>query len=69
MGTSDGQVIGATKVVDNGPDSIRWNLVVLAEGYQKIELEKFTGDVLSFVAKVKETPPFDAMKGRGLRSS
>ena len=33
MGTHDGHVIGATKIVDNGPDNRRFNIVVVAQGY------------------------------------
>ena len=34
MSTSDGYVVGATKIVDHGPDTARWNLVIVADGYQ-----------------------------------
>lgn len=29
MSASDGYVVGTTKVVDHGPDSARWNLVII----------------------------------------
>ena len=38
MSTSEGYVIGTTKLVDHGPDSARWNLVILGDGYQASEL-------------------------------
>jgi chemotaxis response regulator CheB len=34
MGTSDGAVLGLTKILDNGPDDQRFNIVIVAEGYQ-----------------------------------
>ena len=33
MGVNDGTIIGVTKVVDNGPDSSQWNLVIFGDGY------------------------------------
>ena len=38
MSTSEGYVIGTTKLVDHGPDSARWNLVILGDDYQACEL-------------------------------
>jgi|GEM_PF-721747 len=34
MGTSDGTVIGLTKILDNGPNNQRFNIVLVAEGFQ-----------------------------------
>ena len=34
MGTSDGSVLGLTKILDNGPDNQRFNIVLVAEGFQ-----------------------------------
>jgi hypothetical protein len=34
VGTADGTILGLTKILDNGPDNQRFNIVVVAEGYQ-----------------------------------
>jgi len=44
MGASDGTIIGATKIVDNGPPSKRWNLVIMSEGYRLAEMAQFAVD-------------------------
>ncbi len=31
--TDDGEVLGATKIIDNGPAAERFDLVLMAEGY------------------------------------
>lgn len=55
----DGMVVGAVKVVDNGPNSDRFNLVLVAEGYQDSELGDFASDVQQFIDFFFNTPPFD----------
>src|SRR5688572_21703467 len=34
MGTSDGGVLGLTTVLNNGPNNQRFNIVLVAEGFQ-----------------------------------
>lgn len=58
MSTGDGSVIGMTKVVDHGDPALRWNLVILGDGYQVSEIAKFGTDVQALVQKVQATPPF-----------
>jgi hypothetical protein len=31
---ANGQVLGATKIVDAGPPEKRWNAVIVSEGYR-----------------------------------
>lgn len=59
MGTADGHVIGATKIVDNGDPAERFNLVLVAEGYQESELGQFADDADHFCAGLFNTTPFD----------
>jgi hypothetical protein len=56
---SNGSVIGLTKVVDNGPGSRRYNLLILAEGYPECQLPDFTRCV-EFVAVLQATPSYGA---------
>ncbi len=61
MTTSDGSVIGATKIVDNGSDTDRYTLVLVAEGYQNAELPQFHQDCQDLVNHLFATPPFDEL--------
>ena len=55
---ADGEVIGATKIVDEGSSSDRFNLVIVAEGYQAAELTLFSQHAQAFVDFLFQTPPF-----------
>jgi hypothetical protein len=59
MGASDGKVIGATLIVDNGSPAERFNLVLVAEGYRETELDTFASDAQDFVDGLFATEPFD----------
>jgi IgA Peptidase M64 len=59
MSTSDGYVIGTTKILDNGPPDKRFNLVILSEGYKENEIDKFHTDTQNFVNQLHMTKPFD----------
>jgi len=63
MSTADGMVIGTTKIVDRGSDPVRWNLVVVSEGYRAAEIGQFAADTQNFVATLFSTPPFDELQG------
>ena len=58
MGTSDGSVLGMTKVVDHGDPALRWNLVILGDGYQAAQIGQFHTDAQSFLDTMKVTEPF-----------
>ncbi|MDQ3707655.1 MAG: M64 family metallo-endopeptidase [Chloroflexota bacterium] len=61
MGASDGYIVSGsmTKVIDHGPASSRWNVVVLGDGYRASELEQYHTDVQSFIDSFYNTSPFD----------
>jgi hypothetical protein len=63
MSTADGQVVGSTKLVDNGPAAMRWNLVLMGDGYQASELPTFRSDADAFVERLRSTEPFDELMG------
>jgi hypothetical protein len=58
VGVGDGQVIGLTKVIDHGDPALRWNLVILGDGYQVSQIAQFTSDVANFVNTIQSTEPF-----------
>jgi hypothetical protein len=53
-------VVGATKIFDSGPAGSRFNLVLVAEGYQDTEQGDFASDAQQFVDFFLQTPPFTA---------
>lgn len=59
MGASDGSILSTTKVVDHGPDSSRFNMVFLSDGYRASEMAQFEQDVADFIAHLWTTPPFN----------
>jgi hypothetical protein len=59
MGVGDGTVIGATKIVDHGPDSSCYNIVLIAEGYRASEQSIFDNDCQDFVDRLNSTRPFN----------
>jgi len=63
MSASDGYVVAGstTKIVDHGPETARWNMVILSEGYQAGELNKFHDDAQRFVDRLYATVPFDEL--------
>jgi hypothetical protein len=61
MTATDGYVVGTTKVVDHGPDNVRWNLVIVGDGYRTSELAQYHTDVQNFLATLQATPPFDEL--------
>ncbi|MBS1223815.1 MAG: von Willebrand factor, type [Proteobacteria bacterium] len=61
MSASDGYVAGTTKIVDHGPDSARWNLIILGDGYQASQLTQYHTDVQNFLNTLRLTPPYDEL--------
>jgi hypothetical protein len=59
MTTSDGYIIGTTKVVDHGPASLRYNLVFLGDGYSASEMTKYHNDVRDAIDGIYATAPFN----------
>ncbi len=59
MSTTDGSVVGTTQLIDHGPSSRRFDLVIMSDGYQSGQLGQFAADADSFVAKLFRTAPFD----------
>jgi hypothetical protein len=58
MSAADGSVSGTVKIVDHGPDSQRYNIAILGDGYRAAELAKYHTDVQNFVSALHATAPF-----------
>jgi hypothetical protein len=61
MSASDGYIVGVTKVVDHGPESSRWDLVIVGDGYQANELTNYHTHVQNFINALRTTPPFNEL--------
>jgi hypothetical protein len=61
MSTADGNVVGMAKIVDHGPNSARYNIVILGDGYRTAELAKFEADALTFVNTLQATAPYTTL--------
>jgi len=59
MGVSDGSVVGIVKVIDNGPDTDNWNLVITGDGFVQDELSDFATAVDTLVTFMQTQSPFD----------
>ena len=55
-GPGDGTVLGATKIADNGPNSLRWNLAVIAEGFTSSQQELFNAYAQQVVDEIYNRP-------------
>jgi hypothetical protein len=62
MTTADGELVSTTKIVDNGPASLLWNLVILGDGYQTAQMNQYENDVQRVVDAMFRTPPFDELR-------
>jgi hypothetical protein len=61
MGTN-GKVLGLTNIVNAGPASARWNVVLVSEGYREIEIPLFVGDAQQFAITLLANAPFDRLR-------
>ena len=61
MTSRNGSIAGMEKIVDHGPNTSRYNLVILGDGYQNAELPKYAADVAAFIAKFQNTPPYNVL--------
>lgn len=61
MTTSDGYISGLHKIVDHGPNSQRYNIVILGDGYRASELAQYVTDVQTFVNTFRATAPYNQL--------
>jgi hypothetical protein len=63
MGVSDGTILGATKILDNGADNVRLNMVLIAEGFQAGQQNDFNNLCTDFVNTMTAEPWYAAVGG------
>jgi len=59
---ANGQVLGATKIVDAGPPEKRWNAVIVSEGYRSDEMPQFEIDAQLLADTLMSVAPFDRLR-------
>lgn len=57
-GTGDGSVVSITKILDNGPDTMRFNIIIMGDGYQSGEMSTFITKAQDFVNAFTSEPIF-----------
>ncbi|HKF88635.1 MAG TPA: M64 family metallopeptidase [Propionibacteriaceae bacterium] len=62
MTTTDGTVLGTTKIVNNGPPSTHWNIVILGDGYQTGQMTQYATDAQGVCEAIFATPPFGSRR-------
>ncbi len=60
MGIGDGTILGATKILDNGPDDSQLNIVLIAEGFKDTEQDAFNNLCQDFVDGLQAEPGYPA---------
>jgi hypothetical protein len=58
VSSADGSVGAVHTIVDHGPNSQRYNIVLLGDGYQASELAKFAADAETFIGTLRSTVPY-----------
>ncbi len=58
MSANDGAVVGTAKIVDHGPNTMRYNIVILGDGYRSADLDRYHFDVQRIVQTVQAAAPF-----------
>jgi hypothetical protein len=61
MSTSDGHVLGLAKIVDHGPASLRFNMVIVGDGYTSDQMGKYAQDVDLILDDIRHERPFDEL--------
>ena len=64
MTTADGSVLGAVKIVDNGPDYLRYTIGLLPDGYTAAEMPKWETDAQAAVDRLLSEAPFSDLELR-----
>src|SRR6266576_3134593 len=58
---SNGEVLGITKLADAGDPKLRWNVVIVSEGYRSAEMAQFKTDADQFANTFLTTVPYDRL--------
>jgi hypothetical protein len=59
MSARDGAVLGLRKIADAGPPAVRWNLVIVSDGYTQAQMAQFGTDANALRDRLLAEPPFN----------
>jgi len=62
MGATDGAVLAFRQLMDNGSTKLRYNIVLVSDGYTAAEIPLFQAQCKSFLRKLFWTAPFDSLR-------
>lgn len=62
MSRQDGHIAGVDTLVNSGPGSERWDLVILGDGFRDDELDLYRDEVNRLVDEIFATAPFDELR-------
>lgn len=62
MGANDGAVLAFRQLVNNGANNLRYNIVLVAEGYTAAEMPLFRTQCQSFLRTLFWSAPFDTLR-------
>jgi hypothetical protein len=62
MGANDGSVLAFRQLLDNGATNLRYNIVLVSEGYTQAEIPLFQSHCRGFLRKLFWTAPFSSLR-------
>lgn len=62
MGANDGSVQAFRQLMNNGANNLRYNIVLVSEGYTQAEIPRFQAHCRSFLRKLFWTAPFSSTR-------
>jgi len=62
MGVNDGAVLAFRQLMDNGANNLRYNIVLVSDGYTAAEIPRFQSQCKGFLRKLYWTAPFSYLR-------
>ncbi len=62
MGSNDGAVLAFRQLMNNGANNLRYNIVLVSEGYTEAEIPLFRSHCKGFLRKLFFTTPFSSLR-------
>ena len=62
MSANDGAVLGFRQLMNNGANNLRYNIVLVSEGYTAAEIPLFRSHCAGFLRKLFWTAPYDSLR-------
>jgi hypothetical protein len=62
MGANDGAVLAFRQLLNNGADNLRYNIVLVSDGYTTVQIPLFRSHCKAFLRKLFWTTPFSSLR-------